>query len=479
MHSSLECLEQPESFYGWLRASVRHYCYRIRRSRRYEVPLDQVAEIAADRSDVIREIDREKRGNSALCAVRGLPRALREVVALRFIEEFSQHDIALFLGIPVTTVNNRLHAARGLLKRRLMATVRGAISRYALEDDFAGRIGEIIRVRGPIFNVQFRSQDLPAVLSSLTVLGGPAKVQMTVEVVQHLRGSVVRCLPVLVDLPEPDVSMLCGRKAVNPSPPAQGGISREVVNTAAAVVRRPLKRPLQLVETGIKVIDLLCPLVRGGTVGLFGIHGVGKLVLLEELVRNIAVQDGDISFFTFVRIEDKTAVQDVYAKEPGYVAPAAAPVQSMFISSDVAAASDGTDDFSFLDAVLSFSPVLAKHAIFPAVDPLASHSRFLCSGIVGADSYEIAARVRKMLLEVQQVSAKDPAVWTEQEHLLVGRSRRLQLFFSQPFFVAEPCSHRPGRRVTLEQTVHGCRAILEGKLDDVPEETFWYIGAIE
>jgi F-type H+-transporting ATPase subunit beta len=133
------------------------------------------------------------------------------------------------------------------------------------------------------------------------------------------------------------------------------------------------------------------------------------------------------------------------------------------------------------DVVLTLSTGLARLGMYPAVDPSASSSEHLDPAVVGSEHVEIASRARDALLAMsdEQLGASDPAAFGDPDRALVARARRLRRFLTQPFFTAEPWIRGRGQFVPVEATLRGCRAILDGELDDVPEEALYMIGAIE
>jgi F-type H+-transporting ATPase subunit beta len=324
-------------------------------------------------------------------------------------------------------------------------------------------------------------------------------------------------------------------------------------------------------ETGIKVIDLMAPYARGGKVGLFGGAGVGKTVLIQELIRNIAAVHKGFSVFTGVgertregndlylemkesgvlkqtalvfgqmdeppgvrfrvaqtgitmaeyfrdemgadvlifidnifrfmqagsevsallgRMPSAVGYQPGLATEMGELEERITTTQNGSITAVQAVyvpADDYTDPavattFSHLDASTALSRQISELGIYPAVDPLASSSRILDPGIVGDEHYRVARGVQETLqryrdlqdiiaiLGIEELSEEDKAV--------VGRARRLQNLFSQPFFVAEQFTGRPGKYVKIADTIASFKEVLDGKLDHLPEQAFYMAGDI-
>ncbi len=328
----------------------------------------------------------------------------------------------------------------------------------------------------------------------------------------------------------------------------------------------------QMFETGIKVIDLLTPYVQGGKIGLFGGAGVGKTVLITEMIRRVAQQHGGVSVFagvgertregTDLRIEmaesgvlDKAALvfgqmdeppgvrlrvalsaltmaeyfrdvkgQDVLlfvdnifrfvqagsevstllgrmpsavgyqptlADEMGELQERITSTRGRSITSLQAVyvpADDYTDPapfttFTHLDATTELSRQIAALGIYPAVDPLASTSTLLQPAVVGQHHYDVARRVQEILQrfkELQDIIAiLGLDELSEEDRLTVNRARKVQRFLSQPFFVAEVFTGLEGKYVPVDETVASFEALIEGELDDVPEQAFLNVGGVE
>jgi F-type H+-transporting ATPase subunit beta len=335
----------------------------------------------------------------------------------------------------------------------------------------------------------------------------------------------------------------------------------------------------EIFETGIKVVDLLSPYRRGGKVGLFGGAGVGKTVLIMELINNIAKKHGGVSVFAgvgertregtdlYAEMKDSGVInekslsdskvalvygqmneppgarmrvaftalamaeyfrdearQDVllfvdnvyrylqagsevasllgrFPSESGYQSTLAsdmAALQERIVSTKKGSitavqavyvpADDLTDPapavtFAHLDAMTVLSRGLAAKGIYPAVDPLASSSTMLQPGLVSQEHYNTARGVRgivqryKELQDIIAIVGLDEL--SEDEKLLVKRARKVERFFSQPFFVARVFTGRDGKYVALEDTVRGFQAILDGVCDAMPEQCFYLVGALE
>ncbi|HEX9349936.1 MAG TPA: F0F1 ATP synthase subunit beta, partial [Gaiellaceae bacterium] len=328
----------------------------------------------------------------------------------------------------------------------------------------------------------------------------------------------------------------------------------------------------QVLETGIKVLDLVSPFTKGGKVGAYGGAGVGKTVIIQELIRNIAREHGGFSVFAGVGersregndlwvemkesgVLEKTALVFGQMNEPPGVRarigltgvtmaeyfrdvegqdvllfidnvyryilanmevsallgrmPSAVGYQPT-LATDMGAleeritstkrgsitsfqaiyvpADDYTDPgivttFGHLDAVIALERALVEQALYPAVDPLTSFSRILDPRIVGEDHYNTARGVQAVLQRYKDLQDIIAILGTEElseeDKLAVARARRIQRFLTQPMFVAEVFTGKPGRYVPVKETVRGFREILDGKWDHLPEQAFYMIGAIE
>src|SRR2546428_1614960 len=192
---ALPTLAEPGAFAAWLRSIVRHQAHRVLRRKQLEVvPLGAVDTVPADVVHADHRLERDQEIGTVFSAIADLPRTLREVVVLFYVHECSQQDIATFLGLPVTTVNNRLHAARTQLKKRMVTAMKDTLHAHQLPDDFAARIGWIVRARENVVEVRFDPASLPDVLTELAVSDESRQRAVTLQVVQRLGNGVVRCV---------------------------------------------------------------------------------------------------------------------------------------------------------------------------------------------------------------------------------------------------------------------------------------------
>ncbi|MCX6721836.1 MAG: F0F1 ATP synthase subunit beta, partial [Candidatus Staskawiczbacteria bacterium] len=328
----------------------------------------------------------------------------------------------------------------------------------------------------------------------------------------------------------------------------------------------------EVFETGIKVVDLIAPFIKGGKIGLFGGAGVGKTVFLQELIRNVAEESGGASVFAgvgertregndlykemsdsgvinktalvfgqmnevpgararvalsaltmaeYFRDEEKknvllfidnifrfsqagSEVSTLLGRMPsavGYQPTLASEmaelqeritstkngsitsVQAIYVPADDITDPAPATTFSHLDSTIVLSRALTEIGIYPAVDPLASTSSALDPKIVGEKHYAVARGVQGALQKYKDlqdiIAILGIEELSDEDKKIVGRARKIQRFLSQPFFVAENFTGRPGKFVRLEDTIKGFAEILEGKHDDVPEENFYLKGGIE
>jgi F-type H+/Na+-transporting ATPase subunit beta len=332
-----------------------------------------------------------------------------------------------------------------------------------------------------------------------------------------------------------------------------------------------LSAKIEIFETGIKVIDLIAPYVRGGKIGLFGGAGVGKTVLITELINNIAKQHGGVSVFCGVGertregtdlflemtesgVIDKVAMVYGQMNEPpgarlrvglsgltiaeyfrdqgqdtllfidnifrfvqagsevsallgrmpsavGYQPTLATEmgqlqeritstrtgsvtsVQAIYVPADDLTDPAPANVFAHLDSTTTLSRAIVEKGIYPAVDPLDSTSRALQPGIVSAEHYRTATRVQEVLQRYRDlqdiIAILGIDELSDEDKLVVQRARKIERYLSQPFFTAEVFTGTPGEYVKLEDTIRGFTEILDGKHDDLPEQAFYMVGAIE
>ena len=158
-------------------------------------------------------------------------------------------------------------------------------------------------------------------------------------------------------------------------------------------------------------------------------------------------------------------------------------VQAVYVPADDLTDPAPATAFAHLDATSVLERKIAELGIYPAVDPLASTSRILDPRVIGDRHYNVARQVQgvlqkyKDLQDIIAILGMDEL--SDEDKQVVSRARKIQKFFSQPFFVAEQFTGTPGRYVELEETISGFEAILNGDVDDVPENAFAYVGTID
>ncbi len=448
--------------------------------------------------------------------------------------------------------------------------------------------GTIIQIIGPVVDVRFGST-LPALLNALTVKHGTAT--LTLEVQQHLGEGVVRTISM-----QSTDGLKRGMPVTDTSHPITVPVGEEVLGRMLNVVGKPIdgQGPVQskssfpihrsapplteqsvevaILETGIKVIDLICPFVKGGKVGAFGGAGVGKTVIIEELIRNIATEHGGFSVFAGVgertregndlwhemkqsgvinktalvfgqmneppgarlrvgltgltiaeyfrdekgqdvllfidnifrftqagsevsallgRIPSAVGYQPTLASEMGALQEritstkkgSITSVQAVYVPADDYTDPAPATTFAHLDSTVVLQRSIAEQGIYPAVDPLASTARVLSPDIVGQEHYAVARGIQRVLQRYQElqdiIAILGIDELSDEDKLTVARARRIQRFLSQPFFVAEQFTNRPGEYVPIAETVKGFKAILDGEYDKTAEQEFYMKGSID
>ncbi|MBU9888298.1 MAG: F0F1 ATP synthase subunit beta [Candidatus Omnitrophica bacterium] len=450
--------------------------------------------------------------------------------------------------------------------------------------------GKVVQVMGPSVDIEFEAEQLPKILNAVEIkLPGRT---LVLEVAQHIGDNVVRCIA----MASTD-GLVRGMKAEDAGAPISVPVGEQTLGRVfnllgnpiderdqvdASVKRNSIHRepppfgellPVSsILETGIKVIDLLAPYPKGGKVGLFGGAGVGKTVVVMELIHSIATEHGGVSVFCGVGertregndlwlelkesgVIKKTAMVFGQMNEPpgarlrvalsgltmaehfrdeehqdvllfidnifrftqagsevsallgrmpsavGYQPNLATEmanlqeriastkggsitsVQAIYVPADDLTDPAPATAFAHLDGVTVLSRQIVELGIYPAVDPLASTSRMLDPRVVGQEHYDIAREVQRTLqrykdlkdiiaiLGINELSQEDKEV--------VARARKIERFFSQPFFVAEAFTGRKGRYVHLKDTIASFTKILSGELDHIPEQCFFMCGGIE
>jgi len=462
--------------------------------------------------------------------------------------------------------------------------------------------GIIKQIFGPVVDVAFPDMELPGINFAVHVPREGAE-PLVLEVAQHLGDDVARC----VAMSSTD-GLKRGMTCINTGAPIMVPVGRATTGRVFDLLGRPLDRQVkgeveaedrwpihrpppsftdqeavtEVFETGLKVVDLLCPFARGGKIGLFGGAGVGKTVLIQELIRITAVEKGGFSVFCGVgertregndlwlemndatyttpegqqarvidnavlvfgqmneppgarlrvglsgltmaeffrdqegkdvllfidnifrfvqagsevsallgRIPSAVGYQPTLGSEMGALQERITSTKKGSVTSMQAVyvpADDFTDPapvatFAHLDSTILLDRAIAELGIYPAVHPLKSTSRMLDPQVVGAEHYAVATEVQRVLQRYADlrdiIAILGMEELSDEDKMVVHRARRIQRFLSQPFFVAEQFTGRPGRFVPKDETVRSFQEILEGKHDELPEQAFYMVGGID
>ena len=451
------------------------------------------------------------------------------------------------------------------------------------------KTGKIIQVMGPVVDVEFEDEELPAIRDALEVQNGDKKCVM--EVAQHIGNHVVRCIMLAaseglhrdmeVTAEGSGIKVPVGEKTLGRLFNVLGETidDGEPIKDAPKMVihREPptfeeQNPAVEILETGIKVIDLLAPYAKGGKIGLFGGAGVGKTVLIQELISNIATEHGGYSIFTGVgersregndlwtemgesgvlaktalvfgqmneppgarmrvaetgltmaeyfrdekkqdvllfidnifrftqagsevsallgRMPSAVGYQPTLATEMGELQERIAStkngsvtsVQAVYVPADDLTDPAPATTFAHLDATTVLSRKIVEQGIYPAVDPLESSSRILEADIVGEEHYEVARKVQEALQKYKElqdiIAILGMEELSDEDKTVVFRARKIQKFLSQPFHVAENFTGIKGVYVPVKETIRGFKAILDGEMDEYPENAFFNVGTIE
>ena len=454
---SLSKLAHPERFGGWLRGIVRFECLHLLRAQRaVHIPIDMVPGIVSAGPGPAEVTEANESLDGVLAAIHALPEAERVSAVLFYIHNHSQREVAAFLNLPVSTVNNRLRNARKHLREgELVPMAKDALKTHALPDDFAARIGAVVRSEGAIVDARFGAAKRPPVLNQVTITDDRSGLSLTAHVAQYLNDDLVRCI--LVD-----------DRGNEPASPPTGAAVRDLDTSISRPMNlaslrdvisrlRPSDAPQSLIETGIKAVDLFCPMAGGSLVGLAGDMQTGKMVLVEELIHRLGAASAPVSIVVFVEAPAEViAVQQLDYRTSGSVEVLYLPVAD----SSPEALAPIVDLF---DVVVTLSRTLGQQEYYPAIDPPRSTSRLLDSGIVGDAQIDVVSAVRALL---DGSSSPDE------------RTERVRDYLTQPFFVAEAFTNRPGRSVPRDVTVADLRSLLDGDHADLADRALYMTGSL-
>jgi RNA polymerase sigma factor (sigma-70 family) len=482
--TALPTLAEPAAFPGWLRGIVRHHAFRVlRRKQLRSVPLTEAEDMPGEEPPADHILEQRRQAAAALAAIAQLPNPLREPATLFFVHECSHQDIAAFLGLTVATVNNRLHAARSELKERIVTMVANTLHMAALPDDFANRIGRLIEARGDMVEALFDPAALPDLMTELTVSDEVRKRAVTIQVMQRPGGGIVRGIATspVEDLPRGATVLNARRRSKAPINQTQ--LDRLLpLLAAAATENRPSR---EIVETGIKVIDVMCPIRAGGSVAIAGEYRTGIMVVMEEIVRRISKGHHPVSMFVLYPPPSEIWPQSLHKdysiadslKQDGYSEGTVGCVQTFFVGgAEGPWTAEKLAALAPVDTLIHLSRAMILRKNYPAVDVLTARARLLDDNLVAVADADIARRVRVAITAWRASEANADMTF---DPVLLERARKLQAFFSQPFFVAEPFTKRPGSHVSRAEALRGCREILDGRHDDLPADAFYLTGSID
>lgn len=435
----------------------------------------------------------------------------------------------------------------------------------------------------------FEGEEMPKIYDALNVKVGEET--LVLETQSHLGGNTVRTVAMgttdglkrneeVINTGSP-ITVPVGAKTLGRMFDALGA-PLDDMEEVKSEKRYPIHRPApsfeeqstktEILETGIKVIDLICPIVKGGKVGLFGGAGVGKTVIIQELIRNIAQEHGGYSVFAGVgersregndlyhemkdsgvlekttlvfgqmneplgvrqrvgltgvtmaeyfreeegrdvllfidnifrftqagsevsallgRIPSAVGYQPNLATEMGALQEritstkkgSITSIQAVYVPADDLTDPAPATTFGHLDSTVVLSRALTELGIYPAVDPLDSTSTILAPELIGEEHYYVARNVQKILQRYKDlqdiIAILGMEELSEDDKMTVRRARKIQKFLSQPFFVAETFTGRPGQYVPLKDTISGFKEILDGKCDNIDEADFYMKGTID
>jgi len=449
--------------------------------------------------------------------------------------------------------------------------------------------GKIAQVIGTVVDIKFPPDELPALFNAIELAADSGKIVL--EVQEHVGNNWVRCLAL-----SPTDGLQRGMEAIDTGKALAVPVGKATLGRLFNILGEPLdelgevktkdrwpvhrlppsleeqETTTEVLETGLKVIDLIAPFTRGGKIGAYGGAGVGKTVIIQELIRNIATEHGGFSVFTGIGersregndlwnemkasgVIDKTVMVFGQMNEPpgvrlrvgltgltmaeyfrdeegqdvllfidniyrytlagmevsallgrmpsavGYQPTLATEVgeleeritstkkgsitsfQAIYVPADDYTDPGVATTFGHLDAVIALERSIAEQGLYPAVDPLSSTSRILDPAVVGEEHYSVARGVQRVLQRYKDlqdiIAILGIEELSDEDKLTVARARRIQRFLSQPMFVTEVFTGRKGKYVPVAETVRGFKEILEGKHDELPEQAFYMVGAIE
>lgn len=496
--TALGSLAEPSAWRAWLRSIVRHRCLRRLRRRDLEL-LPLVPEIEALVPDLAGAERRQflEQWAHAGRLIDALPSTEREVTLLFYVKQCSQHEIASFLGLPLTTVNNRLHQARERLVRfgEVMTTVSPRESA-----DRVSRIGTILQIAGPVIDVRFDAQAPIDLFDPLALAGPDGKARERMLIARRRADGSATCFAL-----EGTEGLRVGSAVLDTNPVTTGlspfregvpAVAKQNVASALAQLRPERNAAPALLETGIKAVDLLCPLPDRGAIAQIATALVGRVALLDELQERLKNGSAQLACLCMV---DKSE-PDVYrGRLPVELCNDVPALQRFWVLAHEPA-EPAYEGLRQADALLYHTPILAFQQLYPAIDAEHAWSKQLTNEIAGAGHVELARRAREALLLAKRAFTDSvgleliacrafPSATRHfaalAERVLraapaeLVRARKLQLFLTQPFETSRHVTGWTGLSVSLRDTLAGARAILDGEADDVPLEAFAYRGNLD
>jgi len=451
-------------------------------------------------------------------------------------------------------------------------------------------IGRVTEIKGPVIDARFEKGTLPRVNDALKIERSDQQ-DLILEVAQHLGDDTVRAIamdstdgiargaavmdtggPITVPVGPETLGRLINivGEPIDEMPPPETKERYSIHRKAPSLLDQEVET--EVFETGIKVIDLVCPFPKGGKIGLFGGAGVGKTVLIMELIRSIAYEHSGYSVFAGVgertregndlylemkeagvlentalvygqmneppgarfrvgltgvtvaeyfrdeegkdvllfidnifrfaqagsevsallgRMPSEVGYQPTLATEMGELQEritstkkgSITSVQAVYVPADDLTDPAPATVFSHLDAAVTLSREIVEKGIYPAVDPLQSNSTMMDPNIISREHYRVARKTLSVLQRYEDlkdiIAIMGMDELSEEDQLVVRRARKVERFMSQAFHLAEHFTNRPGSYVKLDDTVKGFAMIVDGKLDEIPEQAFYMIGTID
>eukprot|EP00069_Balaena_mysticetus_P022515 bmy_03323T0 len=375
--------------------------------------------------------------------------------------------------------------------------------------------GRVVVVISAVVDVQF-DEGLPPILNVLEMQG--RETRLVLEVAQHLGESMVRTIAI-----DGTEGLVRGQKVLDSGAPIKILVGPETLCRIMNIIGEPIdeRGPIEtkqfaavhaeapefmemsaeqeILATGIKVVDLLPPYAQGGKIGLFGGAGVGKTVLIMELINNVAKAHGGYSVFAgvgkrthegndlyhemtesgVINLKDATCKGRITTTKKGSIPS----VRAIYVSADDLTDPAPATTLAHLDATTVLSCAIAELVRYLAVDPLDSTSHIMDPNIVGNEHYDVACGVQKILQDYKSlqdiIAILGMDELSEEDKLTVSRAWKIQRFLSQPFQVAEVFTGHMGKLVPLKKAIKGFQQILAGEYDHLPEQAFYMVGPIE